>query len=220
MTVDTVALGATFGGAVVAGLAGSPHCVGMCGGFAAACGRRVPEAAAWHAGRITTYAALGALAASVGGILPGPRWLPGAVAAVLLVWFAGVFAGVIPDWRPRIPGLSSAAGALMQRRGTGARYLLGLATGLLPCGLVYTALAVPVALGEPALGALAMASFGLGTVPILAALAAGAQRVVTAGLWPRRLLALVILAAGLWSIALRTARGPAGAPPAAHRHAP
>ena len=62
-----------------------------------------------------------------------------------------------------------------------SRYLFGMANGLLPCGLVYAALALPVALGSAPLGALAMVLFGLGTVPALATLAAGLARAAPAG---------------------------------------
>ena len=52
--------------AFVAGLVGSPHCVGMCGGFAVLCGERVSDTLLWHLGRMTTYALLGALAGAFG----------------------------------------------------------------------------------------------------------------------------------------------------------
>ena len=55
----------------------------MCGGFAVACGRTPAGAAAWHIGRVTTYAILGALAALVGQALPGPPWLPALSVALL-----------------------------------------------------------------------------------------------------------------------------------------
>ena len=47
--------------AFAAGLVGSPHCVGMCGPFAAACSGRGSHTAAWHLGKSTSYAGLGAL---------------------------------------------------------------------------------------------------------------------------------------------------------------
>jgi len=78
-----------------------------------------------------------------------------------------------------------------------------MANGLLPCGLVYAALALPVALGSAPLGALAMVLFGLGTVPALVALAAGLAGLLRRGLWPRRVLAAGMLVVGLWAIAVR-----------------
>jgi sulfite exporter TauE/SafE len=195
--------------AFVSGLAGSLHCIAMCGGFAATAGSRPTGAAAWHLGRLSTYALLGALAGAVGQVMPGPPWLPAIVATVLLCWFALAIAGLVPEPRIRVPGVGRAGIALANREGLGWRYLFGMTTGLLPCGLVYAALALPVALGRPLAGALAMLAFGLGTVPALATLSVALRKVLRSGVWPRRALAAVILATGLWSIAKR-AGGPAG----------
>lgn len=190
-------------GAVLAGLIGSPHCVAMCGGFAATCARTPAGAAAWHLGRLTTYALLGAVAALAGHALPGPPWVSAVVSAVLLTWFAGALAGLLPEPRLVLPGVGDAMNRLMASDAPASRYLFGMANGLLPCGLVYAALALPVALGSVPLGALAMVLFGLGTIPALATLAAGLARLLRQGLWPRRLLAAGMLIVGLWSIAAR-----------------
>jgi sulfite exporter TauE/SafE len=179
---------------------------------------RPAGAAAWHAGRLTTYATLGGIAGAAGQFIPGPSWLPAVVAALLLTWFALAIAGLVPEPRVRIPGIGKAGVALAGREGVGWRYLFGVTTGFLPCGLVYSALALPVALASPAAGALAMLAFGLGTVPALATLSAALQRVLRSGVWPRRALAAVILATGLWSIARReglVGPGPHMHPPAA-----
>jgi sulfite exporter TauE/SafE len=189
--------------AFLSGLAGSLHCVAMCGGFAATAGSRPAGAAAWHLGRLSTYMVLGAIAGAVGKAIPGPAWVPAAVATVLLCWFALAIAGVVPEPRIRIPGLARTGIALANRDDAGSRYLFGMTTGLLPCGLVYAALALPIALGTPLGGALAMLAFGLGTVPALATLSAAIRRVLRSGIWPRRALAAVILASGMWSIAMR-----------------
>ncbi len=190
-------------GAFLAGLIGSPHCVAMCGGFAATCARTPAGAAAWHLGRLSTYAILGAVAALVGHALPGPPWVPALVSAVLLTWFAGALAGLLPEPRLFLPGVGEAMNRLVASDAPASRYLFGMANGLLPCGLVYAALALPVALGSVPLGALAMVLFGLGTIPALATLAAGLARLLRRGLWPRRLLAAGMLIVGLWSIAAR-----------------
>ncbi len=191
--------------ALLAGLVGSPHCIGMCGGFAAACGRPGGGLALWHAGRLTTYAALGALAGALGGALPGPAWVPALVSLPLLVWFAASLAGLAPGAAIRIPVLARVGASLAGRRAPGSRYLFGMATGLLPCGLVYTALAMPVAAASAGTGALAMVAFGAGTVPALTLLSAGVRRFAAKGVWQRRLLAGLVLLAGLWSIGMRMA---------------
>jgi sulfite exporter TauE/SafE len=85
-----------------------------------------------------------------------------------------------------------------------ARFGFGMATGLLPCGLVYATLAVPVASGSPAIGALSMAAFGVGTAPALTAVALGLRKVVMRDMRLRRLLAAGVFLATLWSIGVRT----------------
>lgn len=208
--------------AFLAGLMGSPHCVAMCGGFATACARPRGGLVFWHAGRLTTYALLGAVAGATGGALPGPGWLLAAVAVGLLVWSAAALGGLAPQPRIRIPGLARIGQRLAGEAGPGARFAFGMTTGLLPCGMVYAALGIAVASAHPAAGAASMVAFGLGTVPALTALSAGVRRLAARSLWHRRGVALLVLVAGLWSVGARTGLLGAGAGPrAAHdRHAP
>jgi sulfite exporter TauE/SafE len=209
--------------ALLAGLAGSPHCVLMCGGFLGACARTPRGAFAWHAGRLTTYMLLGAVAGAVGRAMPGPVWLPALVGAVLLTWFALALAGVLPEPMLRLRFVETAASKWLGRAEPVAfdRYVFGLINGLLPCGMVYAALAVPLALGTAGGGALAMLTFGLGTVPALALFASAVQRLMRHGVWPRRVLAATMLAAGLWAIAMRTERATSltAVPAELHQHA-
>jgi sulfite exporter TauE/SafE len=191
-------------GAFVAGLAGSPHCVLMCGPFASACAGSGPGLSAYHAGRLTGYALLGAVAGAAGAALPGPPWLPSLLAAAFLIWFAAGLAGLVPEPRLILPGLVRSGRLLQEGRGVASRYAFGIVNGFLPCGLVYAALTLPAALAAPIPGAVAMLAFGLGTVPLLSAAALGLRRSTPAGLAARRLLAVVILAVGLWSIGART----------------
>ena len=166
----------TLGGALLAGLVGSPHCVGMCGGFAVAAGARGPAGAlAWTLGRLSTYAALGALAGAAGQALPGPTWVGTVVAAGFLVWFAAKLAGLVGDVRFRVPLLAAAGRRLAGRADLPGRFAFGAVNGLLPCGLVYAALAFPVASGSAIAGAAAMVAFGLGTAPAGAAAPATAH---------------------------------------------
>lgn len=192
-------------GALLAGLAGSPHCVLMCGPFAAACIRVGGGAGvlAWHVGRITSYAGLGALAGLFGAALPGPPWLGAALATVLLIWFAAALAGLVPEPRVVVPGIGS-AGRLLGTNHPLGRFAFGLINGIIPCGLVYSALSLPVALGSPGAGALAMALFGAGTSPALSVAAAGFRRLELRSRAARRTVALLVLLAGLWSLASRT----------------
>lgn len=192
-----------IGGAVVAALAGSPHCVGMCGALACAAGGRPAHLAGYHAGRIGTYAALGALAGGAGSAIPGPGWLGTAVAAALLVVFAASLAGLVPEPSVRLPGLARAGQRLAGRFDLPSRVLFGAVNGLLPCGLVYATLSLAVATASAASGALVMAVFGLATVPALTAATLGLRGLLARSLGARRALAVVVLATGLGTLGLR-----------------
>jgi sulfite exporter TauE/SafE len=186
--------------AALAGLVGSPHCIGMCGSFALACGGRVSHTAAWHAGKTLTYASLGAIAGFAGDAVPGPTWVASALSAALVVWFAAGLAGLTPEPTLRIPGLTHLATRAARRGDLGSRFLFGMATGLLPCGLVYATLGIAVASGSALTGALAMAVFGLATAPALAVFGLGVRRVAGERPWTRRALAVLVLVAGLWVV--------------------
>ena len=215
-----------------AGLLGSlGHCVGMCGPFVLAQTEqrlsRVPAdrlrgfhrvsgggLLPYQLGRLTTYIALGALAASVTGELAafsGLRW----VAALLLLSAAVSFLGhAVRRIRFRLPWRStgdSVWSRLLTRiarplftNPTGARgYALGLALGLLPCSLLYGAIAAAAATMDTATGAAAMAAFALGTMPALVAV--GCFGDFALGRWPKvaRTLApsVMIMNAGLLAAA-------------------
>jgi hypothetical protein len=190
-------------GSFMAGLLGSPHCLGMCGPFALVCGRGAAGGAAYHGGRLTTYAVLGALAGAFGDIIPGPSWIAAVVSLGVVAWFAGTLAGLVPEPRLSVPGAARVMTWATQQRGLGSRFVLGAANGLLPCGLVYAALGIPLAGGSVALGAAAMVLFGLGTVPVLVALTLGARQLRGMRLRVRRALAAGVLLAAVWSVGRR-----------------
>jgi sulfite exporter TauE/SafE len=210
------------GGAAISGLAGSPHCVGMCGGFASASAAR-GHGVAWHTGRLSTYGVLGAVAAAGGAVLPGPPWLGSALAVTLLVWFSARLAGIAPAWH--VPWADASARRLAallpanaNHAGALASAVLGAASALLPCGLLWAALAVAVASGSAGIGALSMVAFGVGTVPALGAAGSILRRIKDMSSSGRHLVAAAVLAAGLWSIGARASLAPTedGAPPACH----
>ena len=181
----------------LAGLAGSLHCVGMCGGFACALGADPGGRSAgatlrrhllYNAGRVTTYVFLGSAAGTLGAALIGgpaesePLLLAqrglAFVAGLLMVYVGLQFAGWFRRRHGMTLGLSGQAaaralGGLLRAPGAGAPLALGVFNGFLPCPLVYAFLAHTVALclSEPgraaATGALTMAAFGLGTFPAL-----------------------------------------------------
>ncbi len=183
-------LAPTLGGLLLAGLAGGPmHCAPMCGGFVLAQvsdrmarlpARSLCESARirgalllpYHTGRLVTYMVLGAFAGSLGGLL-GVSRLGGApllLAALLLV------AQALLRLRPGLMRAPPAAPAAWMRgfaslaRRCPDGLPLGLLLGLLPCGLLYAALAAAAAAGDAVHGGLAMLAFGIGTMPSLLAI--------------------------------------------------
>ncbi|WP_152428273.1 sulfite exporter TauE/SafE family protein [Methyloferula stellata] len=181
------------GALFVAGLAGSvAHCGPMCGPLVIAqASNRLAHVPAsrlcemsrirsglllpYHLGRLTTYAALGAAAALFGQTLSDLPWFR-FVAAGLLIVAASLFIwqAVAPASASRPAALwSKLAGPLATRLnapGILNTYGLGLLLGFIPCGLVYAALAATAATADPLAGAIGMIAFGLGTVPMLAAI--------------------------------------------------
>ena len=204
----------------VAGLVGGfSHCAGMCGPFVLAQSTtnsarketadsstrpgalfsRLGGAALlpYHLGRATTYAALGAAAASLTGALmmvPELRWLAIAFLGIAGVAFLSHALGGLPTALKRhLPGrhLGARWAALVSRlarplfaspRGWRG-YFLGLSLGFIPCGLLYAALAAAAASSSPLNGAVAMAAFALGTAPGLFLVAFAGH--VAARRWPR-----------------------------------
>ena len=143
---------------------------------------------AYHAGRVWTYALLGFGAGWVGAqarlaassIGTARLWVPlGLGLGVLLLAAAVLLSRREAGWATKAPGAclgvigrSRGLSALLRRRSVSARFVLGLGLGFLPCGLVYAALVVSATL-PPLSSALAMAAFGVGTIPALASLALG-----------------------------------------------
>lgn len=140
----------------------------------------------YHLGRATTYAALGVTAAALaaGTIrVTGVRWISAALLITAAVFFLGyALAELGVRLRgPKVGRGGAAAGGRLSRwvgrvarplfdRPTGWRgYLLGVALGFLPCGLLYGALAAAAASGDPLAGGFSMLAFALGTVPALLA---------------------------------------------------
>lgn len=169
--------------ALMIGLAGSLHCVGMCGPLALALprsrGNRMTQLAgrlAYNLGRAVTYAAMGALFGLAGQSLLLAGWQRALSLAVGILILAYVLLRATGRrWSPDVLlagalyPLQKALARLLHQPGLGSLGLIGLLNGLLPCGLVYVALAGAAATGSAARGALFMAVFGLGTVPLMLA---------------------------------------------------
>jgi sulfite exporter TauE/SafE len=193
----------------LAGLIGSiTHCVGMCSPFVLAqtanrmdaggglrggeWGRlRAAALAPYHFGRATTYSLLGAVAGLGSSSFvewTGVRWLTAGLLAVGAWLFLAMALGRLGALPQFFGGRAMSAMSRVARPLTvdprGWRgYALGLLLGLLPCGLVYAALATAAGAGSVILGAAAMAAFAAGTAPAL--IATGFAGAAAAGHWRR-----------------------------------
>lgn len=163
--------------AFILGLAGSLHCAGMCGPLALA----LPVAGtsrvsflvsrlAYNAGRLMTYAALGAMFGLIGEVvaLAGfQRWLSLTAGGMILAGLIFTrFSAKNTVTRVAV-WVKGAFRSLLQRRSYSSLLLLGLTNGLLPCGLVYVAATASGATGQVLGGAQYMLAFGLGTLPMM-----------------------------------------------------
>nr|WP_093191766.1 sulfite exporter TauE/SafE family protein [Thiocapsa sp. KS1] len=185
--------GSAYALAFLVGLLSAMHCIGMCGGISGALSYSLPPETrndpkrlglfvlAFNLGRIASYAAAGAVSGGFGAallvwgaapvIFEGVRWLA-----------AGVMIGIglyIGGWFPRFATIERLGMPLWRRLEPLGRGLLpvttlphsvlfGMVWGWLPCGLVYSMLLSTPAQGGVLSGALYMALFGAGTLPILA----------------------------------------------------
>ncbi len=171
--------------ALVIGLAGSLHCIGMCGPIAIA----LPGTAerkwyyatgrlTYNLGRIVTYAALGAVCGLVGHTI----FVAGYQESLSIFLGVLILLGLLlpSKYGKYITGakvhealnlrLRKVWGKLMSRHTIGSMFVIGLLNGFLPCGLVYVALAGSVATGSVLGGAAYMSLFGLGTIPVMFAM--------------------------------------------------
>lgn len=169
--------------AFVFGLAGSLHCVGMCGPLVLLLAQDEPSAVQlqlrqglYYLGKTGAYALLGAVAgalgAGLGSLFAGVQ---DALSIVLGIMLVGIGIGLMRNARwlegggalARLPGFRAALAFLVRRRSPTSTLALGFLNGFLPCGLVYAALAMAAASGSALGGALLMTAFGLATVPAL-----------------------------------------------------
>lgn len=164
------------------GFLGGFHCVGMCGGIIASVSIG-SERVSWlgmviyQFSRIATYIFLGMVATTVGiiflktGAFAGGQKLLSLTAGVLIIFLAMQIGGWIPEKFGFISKvLKIPLSALKGARERGAVYywiLLGIFNGLLPCGLVYAALAMALEKADLFYSAVLMLLFGLGTTPWL-----------------------------------------------------
>ncbi|MCV2354139.1 sulfite exporter TauE/SafE family protein [Paucibacter sp. B2R-40] len=220
---------ALAGSALLMGLAGTPHCLAMCGGASTAvAGPSRSAMLGFQIGRLFSYAVAGGVAAASVGLLAQwgqasallrPLWVLLHVAAFLLglallwhgrqpAWLEGIGQrisnGIRPSVTTSLDGLKG-GGKIFARPARAG--ILGLAWAAWPCGLLQSALLVAALASGPAQGAAVMALFamasglGLALGPLLWVKLQGQGGAAVAGMrWSVRLSGLGLAAASGWAL--------------------
>jgi uncharacterized protein len=189
----------TMGAAFLLGLAGSGHCLAMCGGVTAALGLATARDASGRPrpalllgcqiGRIVSYSLAGLLfAGALGGVVAfldvdSVRKALRALAALALLFAALVAFGYLGNSGSRFGHALWRQLAPLGRRFLPINSLpracaFGMLWGWMPCGFVYSVLLVATLQQSAVRGAMTMAVFGLGTLPGLFLTALASRRFV------------------------------------------
>ena len=168
--------GGSFGALFLVGLSSSPHCLGMCGGIllSACAGRegqkaQLGAALGYNGGRMISYTALGAVFGALGTVLTYTLSMKSMLFTMLGLIVAPLglnMWGLLPAL-PSLPGEQNAACSLPDKFRRQTPLLVGLLTGLMPCGALYAAWLCAMSSGSAAKGAQLMLAFSLGTVPLM-----------------------------------------------------
>jgi uncharacterized protein len=190
--------------AMVMGLFGSLHCVGMCGGImgvlTSSLSTEIQSKRSLFytyvglliAGRLTSYMAAGLLVGIIGEGLFQQLLDPDSVmllrlVSTLMMVVVGLY---IAGWFPGLALIERAGGPFWKMIEPFGRSLLplsnpyqalgyGFVWGWLPCGMVYTALIMAFTLADPLMSSLVMLFFGVGTTPALFGVALFANRLLS-----------------------------------------
>lgn len=210
--------------AVLAGLLGSAHCLGMCAGISglfavnanvASLRDNLPFALTYNLGRVISYALLGTIVGAFGsvvvkaspGIASGVRILSGVVIILVglkvafdLRWLLAIERMGASLWSRIAPTAKALLPVTTLPRALG----LGLVWGWLPCGLVYSVLLIAATSADSFNGAMIMAAFGLGTMPAMIMTGLGAAKLtqIMRRKSARVGLGLLIVALGVLTVAM------------------
>lgn len=222
--------------AFVTGLLGGAHCFGMCAGMSglfavnanvASLKSRIPTAIAYNAGRVFSYAFLGAVVALVGQAFVDsiPRLAaPVRLASGLLIVIVGL--QVAFNWRFLEPvekagakiwnHIAPAAKGLLPVTSIPKALGLGLLWGWLPCGLVYSVLLLAATTANAVNGGLVMLAFGAGTMPAMIMTGISASKLSQFMSRKRLGAGLLIILIGLLTVAMPVMKLSAGPDDTSH----
>lgn len=206
--------------ALVLGLLGGGHCLGMCGGLMGALtmaippeqrGKRLRLLIAYNLGRISSYALAGLLIGLAGwAVASSPAAMVLRVVAALLLISMGLYLAGWWSGLTRVEAIGKGlwrhiqpfASRLMPVTSLPRALLLGALWGWLPCGLVYSTLLWAASQGDALDSTLLMLAFGAGTLPVLIATGLAAER-LTALLRKRGIRVaggVLVILFGLWTL--------------------
>ncbi len=168
--------------ALLLGLMGSFHCAGMCGPIAIALplhGNTVPQkifgGALYNLGRTITYGVMGAIFGLLGqgvGMIGFQQKISVIMGVLMIVsiLFPALFKNqynMDKSMFSIVGKLKKSIGQMFSIRSFSSLFFIGLLNGLLPCGLVYMAIAGAIGMGDLFMGSMYMILFGLGTIPMM-----------------------------------------------------
>lgn len=168
---------------LIMGAVGSMHCIGMCGPIALSLPivknnsfSRFLGSLLYNLGRVITYSSLGIIFGLIGNsfILFGFQQGLSITLGIIILIIIIIPKSGISKFKMFDGFLKNVRGIiiqLFQKKSYSSLFLIGLLNGLLPCGLVYIAIAGAIATADPLNSALFMGAFGLGTLPLMWAIA-------------------------------------------------
>ncbi len=174
------------------GLAGSLHCVGMCGPLSLALPTwqlskttKLFSILLYQMGRVITYSILGLLFGLAGRsiyIAGLQQWFSIALGILILclaaMYFIQKHSLHFSFFNRFYTNIQHYIGRILKSgAGPSGFLLLGMANGLLPCGMIYLALAATLSLTQILQGVGFMAMFGAGTAPAMILVAYSAQMI-------------------------------------------
>ena len=170
-----------IGPAFIMGLAGSLHCIGMCGPLALSLPvshnnnlSRISGGLIYNSGRILSYTGMGLIFGSLGNLIIAAKWqsrLSIGLGMIILIYLLFPkkyfhFSTATILSKPFML-LRQQLGKLFQSKKLSSLLFIGMLNGFLPCGLVYLALTSSIISASPVNGGLFMLFFGLGTFPMM-----------------------------------------------------
>lgn len=170
--------------AFLIGLGGSLHCIGMCGPLMFSSMMKnqygnlsLVDWLVYQTGRISVYVIWGILFGFIGTSARMFGWQQNiSISLGIGILAILILTKLFPQLEKKFSVIlltqfwKSKLSSLLQNKIKQSDFVKGMLNGILPCGLVYIALAGATAVQDPIKGGVFMAIFGIGTLPLLSAL--------------------------------------------------